>query len=150
MRTKKLLRDLQKLFGKRVMVSPRRRRSKRSVLSQKSRAKYLLHKEDALTLVLSRLHYFNQHYGFACQQVTIRNQKTRWGSCSKKGNLSFNYRIALIPPHLADYVIVHELCHLAEFNHSSAFWNLVAQTVPKYEECKKELRRVATQLRGNA
>ncbi|NBS67881.1 M48 family peptidase [bacterium] len=66
--------------------------------------------------------------------------RTRWGSCSKRGNLNFNYRILFLPPHLADYLIVHELCHLKEFNHSPRFWALVAQGCPNYHACKKELR----------
>ena len=103
---------------------------------------YKTHKVIALDLALRRLRYFNQHYGFKYNKVTIRNQKTRWGSCSRKGNLNFSYKIALIPSELADYVIVHELCHLKEFNHSVNFWNLVAQTVPEYKTYRKKLKGV--------
>ena len=90
-------------------------------------------------LAAERLAHFNQAYGFSYGRVSIRDQRTRWGSCSKKGNLNFNYRICYLPPHLLDYVIVHELCHLGQFNHSAAFWALVAQTLPDHRERRAEL-----------
>ncbi len=99
------------------------------------------YRDHARTLALSRLTYFNQFYGFQYSRVTMRNQKTRWGSCSKRGTLSFNFRIALLPSHLADYIIVHELCHLKEMNHSERFWKLVTKTVPDYKACRSELRK---------
>ena len=105
-----------------------------------SRKDFLLHRERALTLAENRIKYFNEIYYFKFNKINIRNQKTRWGSCSKKGNLNFNYKIALIPPRLSDYIIVHELCHLGEFNHSPRFWNLVAQTVPDYMKIRREIR----------
>lgn len=97
-------------------------------------------KEQARAFVHSRLNVLNAYYGFVYHRVAIRNQKTRWGSCSKKGNLNFNYRIVSLPFHLADYIIVHELCHLGEFNHSQKFWNLVAQAVPDHRARRRELR----------
>ena len=81
------------------------------------------------------------HIQIRFNKINIKNQKTRWGSCSKKGNLNFNYKIALLPQHLADYIIVHELCHLGEFNHSRSFWNLVAKVFPEYLGIRNELRR---------
>ena len=105
-----------------------------------SRKEYLKHKEAARKLVHERLEYFNKFYGFTYKKIAIRNQKTRWGSCSKQGNLNFSYRLALMPAHHADYIIVHELCHLGEFNHSKNFWALVAQQVPNYKQIKKELK----------
>lgn len=101
---------------------------------------YLQHKERARTLATERLAHFNAHYGFVYNRLAIRNQRTRWGSCSKKGNLNFSYRIALLPLELADYIIVHELCHLKEFNHSKKFWNLVAETLPHHARLRKTLR----------
>jgi len=95
----------------------------------------------ALELVHRRLEYFNDYYKFTYHNVSIRNQKTRWGSCSRKGNLNFNVKIAMLPPHLADYIIVHELCHLKEMNHGSRFWKLVALTFPEHKELRKELRK---------
>jgi hypothetical protein len=102
---------------------------------------YLKYKIVALELVKSRLEYFNTFYNLKYNRVSIKNQKTRWGSCSRKGNLNFNYKIALLPPKMADYIIVHELCHLAEFNHSQNFWNLVAKQITDYKEIRNSLRK---------
>lgn len=115
-------------------------RRRRITQRKGSTKKYLLHKESARKLVHERLEYFNQFYGFKYNKVAIRNQKTRWGSCSKRGNLNFSYKLALLPPHLADYIIVHELCHLKEFNHSQAFWDLVAQQFLDHKELRKKLK----------
>ena len=104
------------------------------------RREYLKYKNRARELVKERLKYFNQFYGFEYHRIAIKKQRTRWGSCSKKGNLNFNYKIALIPQKQADYILVHELCHLKEFNHSQNFWNLVAQTFPDYKKIRKEIR----------
>lgn len=105
-----------------------------------SRKDYIQYKELAREIAERRLTYFNTFYGFQYRGISIRNQKTRWGSCSRKGNLNFNYKIALLPEKFADYIIVHELCHTKEFNHSRKFWNLVAQTIPDYKDIRKELR----------
>jgi len=102
---------------------------------------YVKYKKEAHALVCERVEHFTAIYGFQCNQITIRNQKTRWGSCSRKGNLNFNYKIALLPQRLADYIIVHELCHLGEFNHSKKFWNLVARAMPDHAELRKELKK---------
>ena len=107
---------------------------------------YRSFKKTAYELASSRLDFFNQYYGFTWHNIVIRNQKTRWGSCSSQGNLNFNYKIALLPSHLADYIVVHELCHLSQFNHSKQFWNLVAETVPDYKQCKKELKQYGLDL----
>jgi hypothetical protein len=107
---------------------------------------YLKHREAARALAKRRIEHFSPIYQVSVRRISIRNQKTRWGSCSTRGNLNFNYKIALIPEHLADYIIVHELCHLREFNHSANFWNLVAQTFPNHLEIREELRRLPRQL----
>lgn len=106
-----------------------------------SKQDYLRYKTTAKLLAHDRLAYFNTIYAFPYRRIAIRNQKTRWGSCSKMGNLNFNYRIALLPPHLSDYIIVHELCHVAELNHSRTFWDIVAKAIPNHAELRKELRK---------
>lgn len=110
------------------------------VPARQSRAGYLKHNEAAHALAHARLAHFSALYGITYGAVSVRNQRTRWGSCSRKGNLSFNYKIALLPSDLADYVIVHELCHVQEFNHSKRFWNLVARAVPNHKALRTQLR----------
>lgn len=100
---------------------------------------YTEHKERAAKLAAERLAYFNIFYGFRYNRVTIRNQRTVWGSATCRGNLSFNYKIALLPDALSDYVIVHELCHLQEMNHSPRFWKLVERTIPDARALRREL-----------
>lgn len=99
-------------------------------------------REHARALVHARIQYFNEHYQFRVGKVFIKNHKSRWGSCSEKGNLNFNYKIAFLPLELADYIIVHELCHLAEFNHSERFWGHVARTIPDHTHRRRHLRRL--------
>jgi len=99
-------------------------------------------------MVHERVGHFLGHYGprhgVAAGKIAIRNQRSRWGSCSKKGNLNFNYKLVFLPPEVRDYVIVHELCHIKEFNHGRGFWALVAETIPEYKDLRKQLRSIAT------
>lgn len=98
------------------------------------------YKKQAIMLVSLRLEYWNTFYNFTYKKITIKNTKSRWGSCSTQGNLNFNYKIVLLSQELSDYIIVHELCHLLEMNHSKSFWNLVAKTVPNHKELRKQLK----------
>ena len=72
--------------------------------------------------------------------ITIREQKTRWGSCSSKGNLNFNWKLVLLAPELLDYVVVHELAHRREMNHSKNFWKIVEAELPDYRERRRRLK----------
>ncbi|KKR08267.1 MAG: hypothetical protein UT32_C0002G0030 [Parcubacteria group bacterium GW2011_GWC2_39_14] len=110
-------------------------------LGRLTKKDYFEHKAPALMLVQTRIAHFNQFYNVKINRISIKNQKTRWGSCSKKGNLNFNYKIVLMPTEMADYIIVHELCHLIEFNHSRNFWVLVARTIPSHLKIRRELRK---------
>ena len=89
-----------------------------------------------------RLDRYAPDMGVTYNRVTIRNQKGRWGSCSSKGNLNFNYRPNYLPQELMDYVVVHELAHRLEMNHSARFWNIVGQYDPKYREHQKRLTEI--------
>lgn len=84
--------------------------------------------------------------GGSYERITIRDQKTRWGSCSAKGTLSFNWRLMLAPPAVLDYVVVHELCHLTHMDHSPAFWALVEQVCPDYRAHRKWLKEHGREL----
>ena len=106
-----------------------------------SRKDYLENKDRALALVQNRIRFFNQIYDFSFNKIFIKNQKTRWGSCSNKQNLNLNYKIVFLTEEQQDYIIVHEICHLKEFNHSKRFWALVEKTIPNYLEIKKGLRK---------
>lgn len=97
-------------------------------------------KDKALKMVNERLLFFNGHYGFKYKRVSVRDQKSRWGSCSHNGNLNFNYKIMFLDPVFQDYIIVHELCHIKELNHSTRFWSLVSETIPDYRDIRKKLR----------
>jgi hypothetical protein len=101
---------------------------------------YAQNKELAQKVIEKKIERFNAIYQFPHRKISVRNQKTRWGSCSRSGNLSFCYRIIYLPEDLSDYVIVHELCHLQEFNHSENFWALVRQTLPNFKELRKRVR----------
>lgn len=102
---------------------------------------YTVHKEAARALVHARLTHFNQHYNLLYNRVAIRNQRRCWGSCTSLKNLNFSYRLLFLPPELADYVIVHELCHIQELNHSPRFWALVAETQPEYKALRRALQQ---------
>jgi predicted metal-dependent hydrolase len=106
------------------------------------RRDYLKNKEVARKIILARLFFFNSFYGFQLKDVRIKNQRTCWGSCSEKGNLNFNFRIVYMPERVRDYIIVHELCHLKEFNHSRDFWRLVEKTIPEQKDIRKQLRQL--------
>ena len=81
-------------------------------------------------------------------KLTIRGQKTRWGSCSSRETISLNYKLLFLPPEFVRYVLIHELCHTKELNHSAKFWALVAQKEPNYKQIKKELRAAWRYLPG--
>lgn len=120
--------------------SKKKRRTRKRVTTVTKH--YVEHKEMARVFVLSRLSHFNQFYNLEWNRVAIRNQRRCWGSCSAKKNLNFNYKILFLPPHLADYIIVHELCHLKELNHAKPFWDLVGEQLPHYEALLQELRAI--------
>ena len=89
-----------------------------------------------------RVSYYAQIMQVSYNRIAIRDQKTRWGSCSSKGNLNFNYRLYYMPQHLMDYVIVHELSHRRHMDHSKEFWDEVGRFYPEYKKCVEELRHV--------
>ena len=105
------------------------------------------YRREARRVIGERLALWNARYGFTYARVTIKEQKTRWGSCSRQGNLNFNWRLLLAPLPVLDYVLIHELAHLKEQNHAPRFWALVAQLCPEYRELRRWLRDHGQELR---
>ncbi|MES2060012.1 MAG: M48 family metallopeptidase [Patescibacteria group bacterium] len=114
-----------------------------SLKLRRTRKNYIEHKETARGIVHAKLAEHNEHYGFKWGRVAIKNMKSRWGSCSAKGNLNFHFRVAALPAELLDYVIVHEICHLKEMNHGKEFWDLVAERIPDHKQRRKALGSVS-------
>jgi predicted metal-dependent hydrolase len=100
----------------------------------------------ALARIQERIAYFNREKRFPVRRVAIRDQRTRWGSCSHSGTLSFQYRLVRLPLPVLDYVVVHELCHLEHMNHGPAFWRAVGSILPDYERLRRELNNYQLDL----
>jgi len=100
----------------------------------------------ARQLINRRLEVLSAKTGLGYQRVFIRDQKTRWGSCSRQGNLNFNWRLVMAPPEVLDYVIIHELMHLTEPNHSKNFWELVGRFCPDYRVHREWLKKNGKKL----
>lgn len=98
--------------------------------------------QRAVNYLPARIHELAELYELIPQRVTIRKQKTRWGSCSQSGTISLNYKLLILKKELIDYILIHELCHLKEFNHSIKFWKLVEGILPHYRELRKELKQI--------
>lgn len=111
-----------------------------------TREKVIAFAEEALKVIPERVEYFAKVIGVTYGKITIRNQKTRWGSCSSKGNLNFNCLLMLAPSEVLDYVVVHELCHRKQMNHSKAFWLEVEKVLPNYKEVRKWLKEEGSQM----
>ena len=99
-----------------------------------------VYQEKACKVFPERTMYYAKQIGVTYNRITLRQQKTRWGSCSANGNLNFNWLLILAPPEVLDYVVVHELCHRKEMNHSPLFWNEVKKILPDYENQVKWLK----------
>lgn len=130
--------------GQRIIFKRIRKRKK----SHKRSGEYIKYKEKARSLIKEKIDFYINRYKEIHDidfnysgKIAIRNTKSRWGSCSSKGNLNFSYKLYLIPIELAEYIIVHELCHLKEFNHGKGFWDLVELEVPNYSRHRLDLRK---------
>ena len=129
-----LQKTLYHMFFVRKRVKMRRR--------PKNTRAYRENKECARDIILTQIADLNKDGMFPVGRVAIRNNTSRWGSCSKAGNLNFHYKTAFLSPELCRYVVVHELCHLKEFNHSIRFWLLVGTILPQYKTLRAQLRAI--------
>lgn len=114
-----------------------KRKTEQIPISEEVRRKGI---ERAKRIFPERTAYFAKRMGVDYGRITIREQKTRWGSCSSKGNLNFNWKLVLLAPELLDYVVVHELAHRREMNHSKNFWKIVEAELPDYRERRRRLK----------
>ncbi|MCR1935174.1 M48 family metallopeptidase [Clostridium tepidum] len=98
------------------------------------------YKQQAQKVLEERTDYYSNILGVKPKNITIKNQKTLWGSCSSKRNINYNYKIIMAPLKILDYIVVHELCHLVHMNHSKNFWSLVESIIPDYKERRNWLK----------
>ncbi len=110
-----------------------------SVTYSKAVARFL--RQTAELYLLPKSHELAKKMDVRFSKITLREQRSRWGSCSSHGSINFNWRLVHFAPAVIDYVIVHELAHLTHHNHSTKFWALVAKFAPNYKQAKKELER---------
>lgn len=103
-------------------------------------------KSKAESVIPHRLSELAEIHGFHYRRVTIRGQKTRWGSCSSQKNINLNYKLLFLPAPMVDYVLIHELCHTLEMNHSKRFWELVADCDPNFKQHDKSLNDYAREI----
>jgi predicted metal-dependent hydrolase len=104
------------------------------------------YRSESKSLLPLRLSRWAEKLEVGYSRVTIRAQRARWGSCSSTGAINLNWRLVMLPGKLCDYVLVHELCHLREMNHSPAFWREVERAVPDYRKRREQLGEVARTL----
>ncbi|MCL2299342.1 MAG: M48 family metallopeptidase [Firmicutes bacterium] len=128
---------------KRALMLARRRIEPDPALEASLRAR-------AKEILPEKVAYFAQRMGVSPAQVKITGAKTRWGSCSGRGNLNFSWRLMLADDGAIDYVVVHELAHLREMNHSSRFWAVVEAAMPDYRQRRLRLKRLQAALTGEA
>ena len=143
-----MVREKQDWIFEKIELQKQRKRI-RSQQTAESESKYTpeqraglekRYRQAAKEYIPKRADYYAQLLGVTYERIRIAEQKTRWGSCSSKGTLSFNWKLMLAPPKVLDYVVVHELCHLIEMNHSPRFWKQVENVIPDYKEYRKWLK----------
>ena len=105
-----------------------------------------LYKDLAREALIERVEFYKLQLGVDYNQIRFKEQKSRWGSCSKKCNLNFNWKLVMAPPDVIDYVVAHELCHLRHMNHSRDFWRCVEALIPNYRESRLWLKKNGWQL----
>lgn len=148
----RILREKESWIQKRIEKIREQEAKKKETQGESVEREYLTNEEikkladKALQHIPKRISYYAKQIGVTYGKITIRNQKTRWGSCSSKGNLNFNCLLMLAPAEVLDYVVVHELCHRKEMNHSKAFWMEVQRILPDYKEAIQWLKEDGSQI----
>lgn len=135
-KVEQMLREKQDWIEKHQKAIKERENSRREITEQERREGI----ERAKQILPARIQYYAKIMGVTYGRITLREQKTRWGSCSSEGNLNFNWKLALMPDEILDYVVVHELAHRMEMNHSDKFWKIVENVLPDYRERRKWLK----------
>lgn len=133
-----------------ILQAKERAQAKKRIPLQGPEAEYRRFRARALAFVTKRTRELSQVTGLTPTSVRIRNTGSRWGSCSRQGGLMFHYRLFFLPPELADYVILHELCHLKHFNHSAAFWQLLSRFCPSCVRIRHILQADGPRLAAEA
>lgn len=125
---------VKKLEQRKIQIVPE--------LKENSRIHFLKHKIKARDLVKDKLDKWSKKLELEYAGFKVKQLKSRWGSCSSKKELSFNYKILFLPEIMQDYIVIHELCHLKEMNHSKKFWSLVEELIPNYLSIKEKIKRI--------
>ncbi|MBV9159822.1 MAG: DUF45 domain-containing protein [Candidatus Kaiserbacteria bacterium] len=128
-------------------IEKHRRRSRMRTVITAEKAHIPQYKKAALALAEELCERYASSYGVTFKKITIRAQKSRWGSCSREGNLSFNYKIALLPREITEYIVIHEICHLIRFDHSRGFWREVEKAALDHMIRRRRLRNLAFSFR---
>lgn len=143
----RILREKESWIQKHIEKIREREANRKEKQGESVESDYLTNEEikkladKALQHIPKRVSYYAKQIGVTYGKIIIRNQKTRWGSCSSKGNLNFNCLLMRMPPEVIDYVVVHELCHRKEMNHSKAFWQEVEKVLPDYKTRRQWLKQ---------
>ncbi|MCA9364278.1 MAG: DUF45 domain-containing protein [Candidatus Moranbacteria bacterium] len=124
----------------RQLVHSSRESQTEGLFRKYSATDYIRFRNRARAVLFRDVSLVNRLYQFSVGDISVRNQRSRWGSCSQNGDLSFNFRTYFLPEQLRQYIVAHELCHIAQPNHSSDFWDLVARFVPEHRLIRRQLR----------
>jgi predicted metal-dependent hydrolase len=120
-------------LGESISFAPKKEMNKSQLISW--------YEESAWQYLSQRVDFFTKKFGLNYNRVKINSAKTRWGSCSSKGNINFSWRLIMAPKDVVDYVVIHEIAHLKHRNHSARFWNFVEEMMPQHENQRKWLRK---------
>lgn len=137
---KKFVEDHREWILEKTSLTEKREKVRRSTKAMPSDKLTTEEVQRIKEKIAERVEHFSRIMGVSVNRITIKNQRTRWGSCSARGNLNFNYQLYYLPGELLDYVVIHELSHRKHMNHSKEFWAEVEKYCPEYKQCRKWLK----------